>query len=181
MVHLLVHSFHQKLIIQMSNFSKGKYAQFISDRSGMAFPYKEMVTEWNGSRVHISEFEPKQPQLEPKPHGADAQGLPQARPDRVEPAVPNLLPGNPFSLTSGSSTVTVTEPSHGRTTGNTVVFRNVDGSPGGLAYTIFENASGFSITVINTNSYSFNCGSNATLTERAGGMNVTAGPVTLTP
>ena len=47
--------------------SNGKYAQFISDRSGMAFPYKEMVVEWNGSRVHVSEFEPKQPQLEPKP------------------------------------------------------------------------------------------------------------------
>ena len=33
----------------MSNFSKGKYAQFISDRSGMAFPYKEMVSrmEWS--------------------------------------------------------------------------------------------------------------------------------------
>ena len=44
--------------------SNGKYAQFISDRSGMAFPYKEMVVEWNGSRfVHTSEFEPKQPQL----------------------------------------------------------------------------------------------------------------------
>ena len=59
----------------MSNFSKGKYAQFISDRSGMAFPYKEMVREWNGSRVHISEYEPKQPQLEPRAHGADPQGL----------------------------------------------------------------------------------------------------------
>jgi len=165
----------------MSNFSKGKYAQFISDRSGMAFPYKEMVREWNGSRVHISEFEPKQPQLEPKPHGADPQGLPEARPDRVEPATPNLLPGKPFSLTSGSAVVTVTEPSHGRSTSDTVVFRNVDGSPGGLAYTVFENASGFSITKIDSNSYSFNCGSNATVTEKAGGMFVTAGPVTLTP
>jgi hypothetical protein len=37
--------------------------------SGMAFPYSEMVTEWNGARVHISEYEPKQPQLEPKPTG----------------------------------------------------------------------------------------------------------------
>jgi hypothetical protein len=61
------------------------------------------------------------------------------------------------------------------------VFRNVDGSPGGLAYTVFENASGFSITVIDTNSYSFDCGSNATLTGNSGGMTVTAGPVTLTP
>ena len=163
----------------MANFSKGKYAQFISDRSGMAFPYKEMVKEWNGARVHVSEFEPKQPQLEPKPHGADAQGLPQARPDRVEPATPNLLSGNPFSLTSGSAIVTVTEPNHGRSTADTVVFRNVDGSPGGLAYTVFENASGFSITKINNDSYSFNCGSNATVTEKAGGMFVTAGPVTI--
>jgi len=35
----------------MSNFARGKYAQFISDRSGQAFPYKEMVTEWNGSKA----------------------------------------------------------------------------------------------------------------------------------
>ena len=31
------------------------------------------------------------------------------------------------------------------------------------------------------NSYSFDCGSNATVTENSGGMFVTAGPVTLTP
>jgi len=161
--------------------SNGKYAQFISDRSGMAFPYKEMVVEWNGSRVHVSEFESKQPQLEPKPTVADPQGLQFARPARVEPETESLLPGNPFNFTSGSSVVTVTEPGHGRSTGNTVVFRNVDGSPGGLAYTVFENASGFSITVIDTNSYSFDCGTNATLTENSGGMTVTAGPVTLTP
>ena len=161
--------------------SNGKYAQFISDRSGMAFPYKEMVVEWNGSRVHVSEFEPKQPQLEPKPTVADPQGLQYARPARVEPATENLLTGNPFSLTSGSSIVTVTEPGHGRSTNDTVVFRNVDGSPGGLVYSLFENSSGFSITVINTNSYSFDCGSNATVTENSGGMLVTAGPVTLTP
>jgi hypothetical protein len=165
----------------MSNFSKGKYAKFISDRSGMAFPYKEMVREWNGARVHVSEFEPKQPQLEPKPHGADPQGLPMAKPDRTEPATENLLPGNPFNITSGSQTITVTEPSHGRTTGNTVVFRNVDGSPGGVAFTVFENSSGFSITVTGTNNYTFTLGSTPTVTETAGGMLVTAGPVTLTP
>ncbi len=37
----------------MSKLSKGKYAQAISDRSGMAFPYNEMVKEWNGSLVHV--------------------------------------------------------------------------------------------------------------------------------
>ena len=49
----------------MAKYATGKYAKAISDRSGMEFPYKEMVREWNGAFVHVSEFEPKQPQLEP--------------------------------------------------------------------------------------------------------------------
>ena len=165
----------------MSNLSRGKYAQFISDRSGQAFPYQEMVREWNGSRVHVSEFEPKHPQLEPKPHTADGQGLPNARPARTEPATQNLLPSNPFDITSGSTTITVTEPAHGRSTSDTVVFRNVDGSPGGVVYTTFESASGYSITKINADSYSFTLGATPTVTEKGGGATVTAGPVTLTP
>jgi hypothetical protein len=40
-------------------FSGGKYARAISDRSGLEFPYNEMVFEWNGSMVHTSEFEKK--------------------------------------------------------------------------------------------------------------------------
>ena len=52
-------------------YATGKYAKAISDRSGVEFPYKEMVREWNGSFVHYTEFEPKQPQLEPKPTSAD--------------------------------------------------------------------------------------------------------------
>jgi hypothetical protein len=165
----------------MSNFSKGKYAKAISDRSGMEFPYQEMVREWNGSFVHVSEFEAKHPQLEPKTQGGDAQGLPNSRPARVEPATENLLPGNPFNITSGSTTVTVQEPGHGRSTSDTVVFRNVDGSPGGVAYTVFENASGYVITKINSDKYSFTLGATPNVTETSGGMTVTAGPVTLTP
>jgi len=162
----------------MSKLSSGKFAKAISDRSGMEFPYKEMVREWNGSFVHVSEFEAKQPQLEPSRYTGDPQGLLNARPARTEPATQNLLGALPFDLTSGSSTVTVTEFSHGRSTSDVVRFRNVQGSPGGLAYTVFENASGFSITKINNDSYTFDCGSNATVTEKAGGMTVTAGPVT---
>ena len=59
----------------MARFAKGRRALAISDRSGAAFPYNEMVKEWNGAFVHNSEFEPKQPQLEPHPVGADPQGL----------------------------------------------------------------------------------------------------------
>ena len=162
----------------MAKYATGKHAKAISDRSGLEFPYREMVREWNGSFVHVSEFEPKQPQLQPRPSGADAISL---RHVRTEPTTENMLPGNPFKITSGSTTITVTEPSHGRSSGNTVVFRNVDGSPGGVASTVFTNSSGFSITVTGTNNYTFTLGSTPTVTENSGGMVVTAGPTTLTP
>jgi hypothetical protein len=68
----------------MARFAKGSRALAISDRSGMAFPYNEMVREWTGAFVHISEFEPKQPQLDPKPTSADPQALQRARPARTE-------------------------------------------------------------------------------------------------
>ena len=57
------------------SFATGKRSKAISDRSGMEYPYREMVKEWNGSLVHISEFEPKHPQLDPPHHKADAIAL----------------------------------------------------------------------------------------------------------
>ena len=60
-------------------YATGKRSKAISDRSGMAYPYKEMVKEWNGSLVHISEFEPKHPQLDPPYHKADAIALKNPR------------------------------------------------------------------------------------------------------
>ena len=96
----------------MARFAKGSRALAISDRSGAAFPYKEMVKEWTGAWVHISEFEPKQPQLEPHPVGADPQGLLHARPARVEFAVQDILPNNPFTTTGGSPTLSVSYPSN---------------------------------------------------------------------
>ena len=91
----------------MAKYATGKYAKAISDRSGMEFPYREMVREWNGSFVHVTEFEPKQPQLEPKPMNGDAISLRNVRPDRIETAVPNLLPSNAFTITNASTTVSV--------------------------------------------------------------------------
>ncbi len=81
----------------MGKYASGKFAKRISDRSGMAFPYNEMVKEWNGSLVHISEFEPKQPQLELKVKEADPEALLNSRKDRTEPSVPVLLNINSFS------------------------------------------------------------------------------------
>ena len=108
----------------MANYASGKRSKAISDRSGMEFPYKEMVREWNGSLVHISEFEPKQPQLEPKPHGADAIALRHVRTDRTEPATTVRIPENGFeTYEAGSSIINVFSPGHGLTDNTTYRFR----------------------------------------------------------
>ena len=75
-------------------FAKGKYAKAISDRSGFAYPYTEMVKEWTGAWVHTSEYEPKAPQLMPHEHSPDPQALLRPRPARRAFPVPNLLPNN---------------------------------------------------------------------------------------
>ena len=160
--------------------SSGKYAKFISDRSGMEFPYSEMVIEWNGARVHISEFEKKHPQLEPKPHSADAQGLLNARPDRTEPAVARVLTLNPFKITNSSTTVSVFEENHGRSTSDTVRFRNAEGSLG-LTSADLNKSVGFTITRVDANNYTFTAAGTATASTNIGGGSVSAGPVTLTP
>ena len=160
--------------------SSGKYAKFISDRSGMEFPYSEMVIEWNGSRVHISEFEPKHPQLEPKSHSADAQGLVNARPARTEPAVARVLTLNPLSLTNGSQNITVFEDNHGRSSGDVVRFRNAEGSLGMTSSDINKSA-GFTITKVDANNYTFVAAGTATASTNIGGGSISAGPVTLSP
>ena len=159
--------------------ARGKYAKAISDRSGMEFPYNEMVKEWNGHFVHKSEFEAKHPQLELKSRSGDSQGLRDARPARTENEVAALLGNNPFSITASSQTITVTEINHGRSSSDTVRFRNVRGSPGGVSASTFENSSGFSITVTTTDKYTFSLGVTPSVTEKGGGPTVSAGPVSL--
>ena len=80
----------------MGKYASGKYALAISDRSGLRFPYTEMVREWNGSLVHTSEFEAKQPQLSPKPVGSDPQALYNPRPQPESKTSLILLDNNPF-------------------------------------------------------------------------------------
>ena len=123
----------------MARFAKGRRALAISDRSGAAFPYREMVKEWTGAFVHESEFEPKQPQLEPHPVGADPQGLMNARPARVEFPVQDILPNNPFTTTGGSQTLSVLYPSNQINEGTSYVrFQSVKESVGGVATATLE-------------------------------------------
>tara|TARA_R100000687_G_C6425141_1_gene152981 strand:+ start:270 stop:1094 length:825 start_codon:yes stop_codon:yes gene_type:complete len=123
----------------MGKFSRGRYSLMISDRSGAAFPYREMVQEWTGAWVHNSEYEPKQPQIDPRPHGADAQALQHAKPARVEFAVEDLLPNNPFTTTAASQTLSVSFPSNDFNEGTTyVTFRDLKQPVGGVAITTLE-------------------------------------------
>ena len=108
----------------MAKYATGKHAKAISDRSGMEFPYREMVREWNGAFVHVSEFEPKQPQLEPKPLSADGIALRNVRSDRTEPVTTVLIAENGFeTYAAGSGIINVYSPGHGLTNGTTYLFR----------------------------------------------------------
>ena len=187
----------------MARFAKGSRALAISDRSGAAFPYREMVQEWTGAWVHTSEFEPKQPQLKPHPVGADPQGLLHARPARVEFPVTDILPENPFQTYQiGSPIVNVSLPGHGYTTGDVRRFRGSPGTAGtfstpngvgGITGSTIAKAVGYTITVgkyINgatnttgtngTDWFHFSADTNATsVVNGGGGYPVSVGPVTL--
>jgi len=115
----------------MPKWATGKRSQSISDRSGMAFPYTEMVKEWNGSLVHYSEFEPKHPQIRRKYNVSDAIALQNSRNQKFQQptqeftddqtisdsggitvGVANLsLPGDFAFINQGTSVMTPADPS----------------------------------------------------------------------
>ena len=140
----------------MARFAQGKYALAISDISGQAFPWNEMVTQWNGLFVHFSEFESKQPQLDPKPIHADPTALPTTRPQQPPSNALRFLSFNPIkSFAAGSSVVNVFEENHGRQQSSYVRFRGPPGIAGvfnniaaidGLSGAQICDASGHKIT-----------------------------------
>jgi hypothetical protein len=133
----------------MGKYASGKYALAISDRSGMAFPYDEMVREWNGSLVHYSEFEAKQPQLDPKPVGSDPQGLFNPRPQPASKVSLILLGNNPFTsvIYGGTTYVNIFSEDHQRSAGDVVRFRGppevISAGPGGADEADLKNLQSF--------------------------------------
>ena len=109
----------------MGVYATGRNALAISDRSGLRFPYLEMVREWNGALVHFSEFEAKQPQLDPRYVGGDAQALLNPRVQRASTAGLILLDNNPFTtvISGGVTFVNVYSVAHQRLTGDVVRLR----------------------------------------------------------
>ena len=95
--------------------------------------------------------------------------------------VEQLLIVNPFlSSSSGSAVITVLEPDHARTTGDVVRFRKTEGFDG-FSSTVLEKADGYTITVVDSGSYTFTASSGTATTgsQRGGDENATVGPVTL--
>ena len=165
----------------MARYASGKKAYGYSDRSGFRYRLREMRKEWNGLKVGPDEYEAKHPQLEPNYPGPDPTALYEPRPDkRTEVSVENLLGLNPFLSTVSSASITVIEPSHGRSTSDTVRFRDAIGFDGFTA-TVLNNSSGYAITKVDDNTYTFTASSGTATTGglRGGGGSVTAGPVTL--
>ena len=165
----------------MGRFASGQNSYGISDRSGFRYKLVDMRKEWNGLLVGKDEWESKQPQLAVVKTPADPQALKDPRPDRTEPAVTVLLSFNPFrSGSSGSATITDSEPGHGRSTGDTVRFRSAEAFDGFTSVSI-ESSGGYSITEVDDDSYTFSASSGtATVGNvKGGGGNVSAGPVTV--
>ena len=191
----------------MSKFATGKHAKSISDRSGAQFPYREMVKEWNGALVHYTEYEPKHPQLEPKPVSADGVALLNVRVARTEPSTTVMLPENPFTTyQAGSSIINVYAPGHGLTDSLTYVFRgpstisgnyanpnNFDGITGAnianaAGYTIrtgqyISGARDASTDYLATNFFYFTVDTDTATSGniKGGGYGCSVGPVTITP
>jgi hypothetical protein len=122
----------------MTTFASGKFALAISDRSGMAFPYNEMVREWTGALVHVSEYEPKQPQLDPKPTSADPQALQRARTARTEFPTEDFLPDDPITTTAADATVSVSFPNGAMQVNDIVRLRDIKSPVGGVAITTLQ-------------------------------------------
>ena len=160
-------------------YARGRYAKFSSDRSGMEFPYNEMVKEWNGARVHRSEYEPKTAQDHPRKHSADKESLQYDRTDRDESEVEHKLTLNPFRFTASSATISVFEPDHGRATSDTVRFRDVTGHIFGADVDELENSDGYSITKTDDDFYTFAVSTAAGTTGSGGGGYSSSGPATL--
>jgi len=108
----------------MARYAQGKYALAVSDISGQSFPWNEMVTQWNGLFVHYSEFESKQPQLNPYPHQADPTALGKVRVQQPSPDALRWLGYNPFqTYAAASGLINVYSVDHQRSYGDTVRFR----------------------------------------------------------
>jgi hypothetical protein len=66
-------------------YAKGTYAWGLCDYCGQRYKLNVLRKNWRGFKVCPSDYEPKEPQLEPLRYRGDAIALYEPRPDRIEP------------------------------------------------------------------------------------------------
>lgn len=168
--------------------ARGKYAYGICDKTGFRYDLNDLVFEARngvktGLRVGKDVVDLDHPQnFLGRIRTDDPQSLMNARPDRTEPEAANQLGTNPFETgTPGASTtVTVTETNHGRSTGDTVRFRNAEAFDG-ITKAVIELSTGYEITKVDANTYTVSMAATAASgSVKGGGPLSSAGPVTLT-
>ena len=100
-------------------FASGKYSYGICDISGFRYKLKDMRMTWDGLLVGLDQWDPKHPQLMPKPSAQDPQAVKNARPDVVDDNSAFLVYTNvgngklgavlsTFEITTGLGEVTIT-------------------------------------------------------------------------
>ena len=78
---------------------------------------------------------------------------------------------NPLVVTNGSATVTVTDSSHGASTGDYIVIEQAVAT-GGITAATLNDINGYEITKVDNNSYTFVAGSAATSGATGGGTSI---------
>jgi|TARA_R110001583_G_scaffold90073_2_gene231591 hypothetical protein len=62
-------------------FAQGKKAWGICDITGFRYKRRDMKKTWDGLIVGPDQWDPKHPQLDPRPKGADPEAIKDPRPD----------------------------------------------------------------------------------------------------
>jgi hypothetical protein len=100
-------------------FASGKFSYGICDISGFRYKLQDMRKTCDGLLVGPDQWDPKHPQLEPKPAPDDPQAVKNARPDKADDNSKFLVYTNvgdgklgtvltTFSVTTNVGEVTVT-------------------------------------------------------------------------
>ena len=165
----------------------GKHAYGICDKTGFRYKLSDLVFEIkNGARTGMRVGNDVVDQDHPqnflgRVKVSDSESILNARPNRLEPDVINLLKDNPFTTGAaggGTTVITVTEVNHGRDTGDTVRFRTVEPFDG-ITTAVMELAVGYSITKVSSDTYTVSVSGGATTgSVSGGGFFASAGPVT---
>jgi len=88
-------------------YASGKHSLARCDRCGFVEKYLDLKQEWNGLKVCHECFEPKHPQLDPRPYRTDPEALRDPRPTEPAPTISlgKIIVSNPKDSNGVSSPI----------------------------------------------------------------------------